>query len=148
MYLHDLKFRECDAQGCGYYKAPRGSRTHNGRDLAASVGTPIELGFSSTVVKVGWAYSDPKKSQLRYIAFKIGVYYCRVFYISPTVSVGDEIKPTDTIGHTLNLGEFYAGITEHTHVEFYKLIDDKKGEHSKRNFVYCDPDLTLEILKA
>jgi hypothetical protein len=146
MYLHELTYRECDAQGCGYYEAPRGSRKHNGRDLACKVGTAIELGFSAVVVKVGWAYSDPKKSHLRYVAFKLDSYYCRLFYVNPAVKVGDKINPSDTVGATLNLGEFYEGITEHIHVEFYKLRDTKKSEHSKRNFIYCDPDLVMEAL--
>jgi len=152
MRLSEMGQRGCDAQGCGYYRASRGSRLHMGIDLcdpsgeSLEVGTEVVSGLKGEVVKVGRAYGAEEKSHLRYIAIKLGVYYCRIFYVTPLVSVGDTIKPNDVIGLSQCLGEFYEGITEHVHFECYKLVDPLGGEHDKNNFSYVDPKLALEVM--
>jgi murein DD-endopeptidase MepM/ murein hydrolase activator NlpD len=145
--------RDCDSQGCGFYGASRsgGTRKHNGIDLCQEdgtslpVGTEIQTGFAEgEVVKVGWAYGDPNKSHLRYVAIRVKDYFVRVFYIEPTVKVGDKVYPDTVIGKSLSLGEFYEGITEHVHFEVYSV----RGEdiHNRRNFKYYDPNLVLNFI--
>ena len=154
MKLSEMGYRKCDAQGCGHYRASRGSRLHMGQDLvkpdetSLDIGTKVETGLTGVVVKVGWPYSGSDKSHIRYIAIKLGVYYCRIFYVTPLVSVGDTIKPDDVIGLSQCLGEFYAGITEHVHFECYKLVDPQGGEHDKNNFSYIDPKIVLEVMRS
>lgn len=156
MYIHEMGKRACDSQGCGHYGASRagGSRKHVGIDLCESdntslkVGTEVQLGFTGEVVKVGWAYRDPTKAHLRYIAIKVQDFYVRVFYVEPKIKVGDKIGKDDVIGTSLCLGEFYNGITEHVHFEVYHLKNKSKSEHSKSNFKYVDPNAVLEILRS
>ena len=90
--------------------------------------------------------SAKEKAHIRYVAIKLGIYYCRIFYVTPLVSFGDSIKPDTVIGISQCLGEFYEGITEHVHVEFYKLIVQNYGEHDKNNFSYIDPRIALEVM--
>ena len=148
MFINRMEQRTCDSQGCGYYGAPRGSRKHNGVDLACKPDTSIQLGFSGKIVKVGWAYSAPDKRHLRYVAIKIGTYYCRLFYINPSVKVGDSVDANDVIGFSLQLSDIYTGITDHVHIEFYKLRNVQRGEHNKKNFLYVDPNVVLDVLKG
>ena len=158
MNIHDLKQRKCDPQGCGHYGASRGSRKHNGVDLTASPGDKVSLDFSGEVVKVGFAYSDPKKSHLRYVAVKLdkaingvltGIYsdkqfYCRVFYISTDLENGDTVMPGTTIGEVKDLTVFYKGITNHIHFELYTT---RKGIHDRSGFDYVDPNKFIEYLQ-
>ena len=153
MYLSEMGQRACDPQGCGYYGASRGSRKHKGVDLCMPDSTslprdtPIQCGFSGEVVKVGLAYSDKDKRHVHYVAIKLGDWYARIFYVNPLVKVGDNVTPNLIIGTSLELGMFYKGITEHVHLEVYKLIDKSKGMHNKRNFSYVDPNVVLEFMR-
>lgn len=155
MYLHEMGKRQPDVQGAGHYGASRsrGTRTHKGIDLCnpddthLPIGTEVQCGFSGEVVKVGLAYSDTDKRHLRYVAIKLDNWYARIFYINPTVKVGDKVTPDMVIGTSLELGRFYKGITEHVHFEVYKLRSDKEGMHNKRNFIYVDPNVVLEFMR-
>ena len=154
MKISAMGLRGCDKQGCGYYLASRGGRVHNGLDLCLSDGnslpenTEVQCGFSGVVVKVGLAYSQKERQHIRYIAIKmLGEYYCRLFYVDPKVSVGDNISKETVIGLSQTLGDFMPNITEHVHVEFYKLKDLNKGVHNKSNFLYVDPTPIIEVLR-
>ncbi|MEE9238676.1 MAG: hypothetical protein V3U58_03860 [Thermodesulfobacteriota bacterium] len=148
-----MGYRQCDSHGCGHYKASRGSRKHNGQDLCnpggdgLTFGRAIIAGFKGEVVKIGRAYSDEDKAHLKYVAIKLGEFYCRIFYINPTVIVGDKIEDFEVIGISQSLGEIYPGITERIHVEFYTLINPNKSEHNKKNFQYVDPRVALEVMR-
>jgi hypothetical protein len=152
MYLHTMGRRGCDPQGCGYFGASRGSRLHMGADLVNpddSSLTPdvhIQLGFNGTVVKVGWAYSDPDKSELRYVALHLfDTTYVRLFYINPTVEVGDKISPNQSLGRSLDLTKHYKkGMKNHIHFEVYST--NSNDIHSKKSFVYCNPEIVLGLL--
>ena len=158
MKVQELDKRRCDSQGCGHYGASRGSRKHNGIDLACEPGTPIQLGISGKIVKVGWAYSDPKKSELRYVAIRLdedinnligGIYgnedyYCRVFYVSTELRVGDHISGDIVMGESKDLAKFYPGMTNHVHFELYSA---SKGIHNRSGFKYLNPNTFLEYIK-
>jgi murein DD-endopeptidase MepM/ murein hydrolase activator NlpD len=148
MFISQLKERGSDKQGSGWFKAPRGRRVHAGTDRACENGTVIHCEIPGRVVKVGWAYSDPKKSHLRYVAIQYSEkWFYRVFYVNPIVKLGQYVEKNDIIGTSLNLGKFYPGITEHVHFEAYTLKDFNKSEHDKRNFQYINPNAILEALK-
>jgi len=127
--------RTSDKHGEGHFGAPRGSRTHNGIDLACYGGSLIKTPHHGRVTKIGYPYppNDPKKGFLRYVQVeeKNG-HRCRYFYVAPSVRVGDLLKPGDTVGTAQGLLKVYPGITDHIH---YEVIKD--GE-------YIDPVKYLE----
>ena len=54
-----LLVRQHDKHGAGYYKAPRGSRLHNGIDYAAPVGYDFRYFYLSPLVKVNeYVYTE------------------------------------------------------------------------------------------
>lgn len=129
MNLHELPQRKCDKQGCGHWGAPRGGRKHRGVDLACNVGTPIFSPVCGKVTKLGFPYGDSSKHHIRYVQVEKDGYNFRIFYVDPTVVVGDMVTMGTVIGHSQELGCFYNGITEHVHFE----IKDKHGN-------YVDPN--------
>lgn len=149
MKISEMGKRKCDQHGCGHYGASRGSRKHVGIDLckpdstSLEDGTPISLGFNGTVSKLGYAYSDKPH---KYVEIKLTDFYCRVFYIKPSVEVGDNVLHETVIGCSMPLEDYYEGITEHVHVEFFELKEPSKGV-KKSNRLYVDPKLALEVLK-
>ena len=149
MKIADMGKRKCDSQGCGHYGASRGSRKHVGIDLCKPDSSSLDdktaviAGFNGVVSKVGYAYSDKPH---RYVEIKLTDFYCRIFYIEPCVSVGDHVSRETVIGYSMPLGEYYEGITEHVHVEFFELKEPSKGV-TKSNRLYVDPKLALEVLR-
>ena len=103
-----------DAQGKGYFGAPRGDRTHKGVDFVAKPGEPVRAFLEGTVTKLGYPYAD--KLEFRYVeARRANGDNCRYFYVSPTVQMGDEISAGEMLGTCQELP--YPGITQHYHFE-------------------------------
>ena len=129
--------RKTDAQGSGYYGAPRGSRTHKGIDVACYPDSEILSVCNGVVTKIGYPYDpeDIKKGHLRYVQVttpdKVDERY---FYVRPTVEVGDTVIEDDVLGVSQDLRDIYPGITPHYHWEI------------KRNNVHIDPNDYLESL--
>ena len=149
MKLSEMGDRGCDAHGCGHYKAPRGARKHNGKDLcnpddsSLKDNTPIHFDWCGVVVKVGRAYAAQEKAHFKYVAIELveGL-FCRVFYINPAVGVGDIINPCDLLGYSQRLSE---GMKDHVHIEFY-AVDNGMNIHNKKNFRYIDPDIAFKLI--
>lgn len=126
--------RGVDVYGGGAYLASRGSRKHNGIDLSCYKGSEILAQGNGVVTKIGFPYNpkDSKKGHLRYLEItERNNYKCRYFYIAPTVSLGDTINESDSIGVSQGLTYIYPGITDHIHYEVFT------GSYSNRH--YLDP---------
>lgn len=108
-----------DKHGSGAYGASRGSRKHNGVDIACYKGSEVLSINDGKVTKIGYPYdpNDSKKGHLRYVQVTSGDYYFRYFYVHPTVSVGDRVMKDDMLGITQGLLDVYPGITDHFHFE-------------------------------
>lgn len=145
MNLYELEYRGCDEYGCGHYLASRGTRKHVGVDLVCT-NKPINSIVDGVVTKVGWAYSDPKKSRLRYVEVKKGEYFYRTLYLNPNVSSGDHVSKDTVIGHSESLQEFYPRMKDHVHLEIFKLKNPSKGK-ARKNRAYIDPTPILEFLR-
>lgn len=117
MNIFDLDIRGCDSQGCGEFGASRGSRKHIGVDLCCDPGTEIKSPVPGVVTKLGWPYGNPNKVHIRYVQITQGDYNYRVFYVDPSVEVGQQVTSDTVIGNSQALGTFYRGITEHIHFE-------------------------------
>jgi murein DD-endopeptidase MepM/ murein hydrolase activator NlpD len=122
-----LKFigpmREPDKFGSGEYGAPRGTRKHNGVDIAASPGSIVMSPVSGTVSKLGHPYGDDLSFQYVQLTDTFG-YLVRLFYVEPQVALGEEIMEGWPVGRVQTLQKRYPGITDHVHLEVMK-----GGEH-------------------
>jgi len=135
MNLYSFPFRRCDAQGCGHYGAPRGGRIHRGIDLTCESKTPVGAPVGGVVTKVGWPYIG--NFDIRYIQVTCEDYRYRVFYVSPTVTVGDTVEIGDVIGTAQSLKHLYPGITDHVHLE----VKDPDG-------AFVDPTPLLQVMRS
>lgn len=135
MHLHNMPFRKCDVQGCGHFKASRGTREHNGVDMACRPGQRVFSPVSGRVTKIGYVYQDDLN--FRYVQVTSGGYDYRMFYLTPFVTKGTEVLYGDIIGRSQKLGDRHPKITEHVHFE----IIDGHGD-------YVDPTPVLVVLKG
>ena len=121
--------RECDDYGCGYFGAPRGTRKHNGRDIACYPGTQIFPEIGGKVTKLGHPYSDNPRTEYNEFNFRyveitdnLGRRW-RYFYIKPSVDIGAYVSEDDIIGIAQDLRDVYGdtknkkAITCHVHLE-------------------------------
>lgn len=122
--------RNRDKHGAGYYGASRGKRKHVGVDFLINAGDKVCAFRGGTVTKLGYAYADDLS--FRYIEIKDSRgYFCRYFYVEPSVAVGAVVDLGSTIGTSQSLGQRYVGITPHLHFEVFLL----EGREKK----YFDP---------
>lgn len=119
--------RTTDAYGCGAFGASRdgGVRQHEGVDFQADAGQPLAAPLSGFVTKIGFAY--PGDSALKFVEITNPAlhYQARVFYIDPSVEIGQAVHVGQPIGthHTLEQ-KYPDGMTDHVHLE----ILDIRGE--------------------
>jgi hypothetical protein len=118
--------RKTDAYGCGDFGASRdgGVRRHEGVDFLADAGQGLVAPISGYVSKIGFAYADD--SQLKFVEITNPAlrYQARVFYIDPTVELGQAVHVGQPIGTHHSLEEKYpGGMTDHVHLE----IVDTRG---------------------
>lgn len=114
----ELSPRGRDGYGSGAFLASRGSRLHNGFDLAAPVGTGILSPVAGTVTKIGYPYADDLSYRYVQILDGRGRRH-RVFYVDPLVLVDDTIEVDDLLGTAQDLTTRYNQflMTNHVHYE-------------------------------
>lgn len=115
MKLSDFEVRKCDSFGCGHFGASRGSRTHNGVDLLTPPNKQIPSPVSGVVTKLGYPYGDDLS--FRYVEITQQDYKYRIFYVNPTVKVGDKVEQGSIVGMSQDLDKRYKGIPNHVHFE-------------------------------
>lgn len=135
MHLFAMNYRECDGQGCGHFGASRGSRSHKGVDMACVPGTEVGSPVRGRVTKIGWPYKG--EPDIRYVQVAAGGYQFRIFYIDPSVAVGDWVDLGETIGTSQRLESMDRGGTQHVHFE----IKNGAGE-------YIDPTPVVVALRG
>jgi murein DD-endopeptidase MepM/ murein hydrolase activator NlpD len=116
------EIRGHDAYGSGKFGARRdgGKRKHEGADFVAAPGSVVFSPLGGVVTDIGYAYQG--KEKLRFIAIKDAARQLttRVFYVDPTVAVGDAVQAGDSIGLAESLAVRYpVGTTNHVHVELH-----------------------------
>ena len=126
-----MKPRGTDPMGDGSFGASRGGRTHNGIDYASEPGDVILSPVAGKVTKLGYPYANAL--EYRYVEITDNMQRkWRLFYVHPSVELGQEITPAFPIGITQDInakrtvagGQSYGekGMTNHIHVEV-KLAD-------------------------
>jgi murein DD-endopeptidase MepM/ murein hydrolase activator NlpD len=112
--------RQTDAYGCGAFGASRdgGERRHEGVDFKADAGQAVVAPLSGYVTKIGLAY--PGDDTLKFVEITNPAlhYQARVFYVDPTVALGQAVRVGQPIGahHTLEQ-KYREGMTDHVHLE-------------------------------
>ncbi len=111
--------REHDDFGDGYFSASRdgGRRRHEGVDYAGTPGQTVVAPLSGFVTKIGYAYADDQNLEFVEISNPALGYVARVFYIDPSVQVGDAVHLGAPVGKLDSLQDRYPGITNHVHLE-------------------------------
>jgi murein DD-endopeptidase MepM/ murein hydrolase activator NlpD len=112
--------RQEDAYGFGTFGARRdgGTRQHEGVDFIARPGQAVSAPISGFVTKIGLAYADDEHLQFVEITNPAIGYVARVFYIDPTVAVGDVVRMGQAVGRAHSLQDRYPlGMTDHVHLE-------------------------------
>jgi murein DD-endopeptidase MepM/ murein hydrolase activator NlpD len=112
--------RTSDAHGYGVFGAPRdgGTRPHLGVDFKATAGQPVKAPISGYVTKIGFAYSGDTTLKFVEVTNPALHYKARVFYVDPTVAVGDAVHLGQAVGTSHTLQEKYpGGMTDHVHLE-------------------------------
>ena len=112
--------RGIDAYGSGKFGAGRdhGKRKHEGADFLAAPGTKVHSPLAGKVTEIGYAYHDDVHLRFIEISNAVSGLGARVFYVEPSVKVGQIVVADDIIGVAEALGDRYPrGITNHVHVE-------------------------------
>ncbi|MEJ1355734.1 MAG: M23 family metallopeptidase [Candidatus Sedimenticola sp. (ex Thyasira tokunagai)] len=132
----DAPVRGQDKHGSGAFGAPRGSRLHNGVDIACYAGSAVFSVADGEVTKIGYPYSpsNKKKGHLRYVQVTdTASNDARYFYVQPCVKVGDQVSDGQVIGITQGLLKIYPGIIDHFHFE---VLRDGKRINPKEYLPY------------
>ena len=112
--------RDLDVYGSGHFGASRdgGKRKHEGADFIAPPGTEVHAPVSGVVTRMGYAYDRDK--YLRFVEVWDAPLHlmARVFYVDPSIAIGQAVTAGDVIGKAQILGFRYPfGMTNHVHVE-------------------------------
>ena len=115
--------RTHDAYGYGEFGASRdgGSRQHEGVDFIAKAGQTVVAPLSGYVTKIGYAYAGDDELKFVEITNPALRYAARVFYVDPTVELGQAVHVGLPIGEARTLQHKYpGGMTDHVHLEVLK----------------------------
>jgi murein DD-endopeptidase MepM/ murein hydrolase activator NlpD len=114
------EIRGHDAYGDGEFGASRdgGSRDHEGVDFIAAANQPVDAPISGYVTKIGFAYAGDNDLKFVEITNPALRYAARVFYVDPSVEVGQTVALGTPIGRHHSLAAKYpGGMTDHVHLE-------------------------------
>lgn len=117
----ELRKRQSDKWGAGYFNAPRGSRSHSGIDYLCEPGASILSPCDGEVTKLGYPYGDDLSFRYVEITDKNHARH-RLFYVEPELAVGDTVHENDVIGEAQDLTTRYSTpekgpIPNHIHYE-------------------------------
>lgn len=116
-----FEVRAHDDFGFGAFGASRdgGSRHHEGVDYVGFAGQDVAAPIAGQVTRMGLAYADANYKYVEITNPETG-YEARVFYVEPTIAIGDTVEVGQVIGKLKSLQPRYPGITDHVHLEVMK----------------------------
>jgi len=115
--VFSLPKRDCDAGGCGYYGASRGSRLHKGVDYLIAKGENVYSFKGDLKVKrYVDPYGDGVYSGVELVEVATGVVY-KIMYMQPTVMPGALISKGQKLGVAQDISEKYSSVQPHLHIE-------------------------------
>jgi murein DD-endopeptidase MepM/ murein hydrolase activator NlpD len=120
--------RKCDAYGCGNYGASRGNRLHNGTDYISVAGEDVYAPISGEIYSIGDPYKHANKHHGKFDSIYIinKKYYVKVYYVSPSINIGDYVSAGQKIGVSQDLSIAYpptrnGSMTNHIHIGIHSL---------------------------
>ena len=113
------KYRGAFGLGDGWFGAvrDRGSRPHEGVDYTGQPGQTVMAPIAGMVTKIGKAYADNSMLQFIELTNPLTGYVARVFYVLPSIGLGQNVALGEPIGEMETLQFRYPGITNHVHLE-------------------------------
>ncbi len=120
--LKELKPRDYDARGAGWYGASRGTRKHKGLDLLAAPGDKVFTPINGFITRIGRTYSHT--AEFKYIEISNDIYRIRLMYGKPgfdDVKLNKRVVAGEEIGIVQDIAGYWGGgMLNHLHVEVYK----------------------------
>lgn len=111
--------RGCDALGCGYFGASRGTRKHGGIDVVVKKGDNVLSPITGKVTRHGFPYAGDTKYQL--IEVVNSTYKVKLMYCEPITPVGTSVVAGQVIAKAQDISEKHgSAMTPHVHVEVYE----------------------------
>ncbi len=141
------EMRGHDAYGEGEYGASRdgGVRRHEGVDFCAEAGQEVVAPISGYVTKIGFAYPGDQVLKFVEITNPALHYQARVFYVDPSVAVGETVAVGEPIGRARSLQRKYpGGMTNHVHLE----VMDGSGLRFAATKVLAQRELAVTTMAA
>lgn len=121
--VNDQVLRGNDPFGSGAFGASRGSRKHQGTDIAVKPDQNIYSPFAGTITKYGYPYNGDL--EYRYVEITGDTYKCRIMYmeLDPAFEVGDFVPAQQFLGLAQNISKKYGSkMINHVHFEL-RLLD-------------------------
>ena len=107
MITKTLNKRTQDDWGSGEFGASRGTRSHIGIDYCCDPGDKINAPIGGVITKLGYPYADAL--QFRYVEITdTNEFRHRLFYIKPTVKVGQEVRAGECVGISQDISGKYS----------------------------------------
>ena len=148
-----------DAEGDGSYGAKRGSRKHNGIDLKCRPGSTVLSPVTGTVTKLGYPYLNGRggfndgEGAYRYVQVSTDrgtpdVKNHRMFYVEPSVKLGDRVRAGQIIGSAQDVPRRYDELDDdgsvlnasvmQTHVH-YEIMSKGRTFEDPEKFTFHRP---------
>lgn len=123
--LENLRLRNCDLAGCGYYHASRIRNgvsvegAHNGLDILV---TPGENVFAPIDGKVRIFNAYNGTNEIKGVEITKDAIKIKIFYVKSNLKTGQYIKSDDVIGFAQDIAAYYnsKSMQPHLHVEIYE----------------------------
>lgn len=116
--------RGCDAMGCGHFGAPRGTRKHNGFDIAINPWETIKAPFKMKILRFGKVYPSITTDLFDLVEFTgFGIFSLFKFKLMYTDSVkyrnvGEILEKGEVLGNAQDIASFHGGgMINHIHLE-------------------------------
>lgn len=109
-----------DAYGYGRFGASRdgGVRQHEGVDWMVEAGQPVLAPISGYITRIGFAYANAPDLKYVEVTNPALGYVARIFYVDPSVAVGQTVRLGEPVGAAHSLQARYpGGMTDHVHME-------------------------------
>lgn len=111
-----LRYRGCDAGGCGHFGASRsgGTRKHRGIDILT---VEKEAIFAPISGKIRIAKPYPDDNNYSGVEIYGSNFNVKIFYFQPIVKAGQIVEQGQLIGYAQQISKKWTGVKDHIHLE-------------------------------
>lgn len=117
-----METRGQDSFGSGAFGAPRGHKTHLGRDYIYESGQPVQAREEGQVIRIGRPYSNGAGSEYyKLVEIRSAARIWRYLYVHPILTSGEFVRLNQIIGFAQNIAERYSTekktMINHVHID-------------------------------